>query len=216
MTERVDILDAPSWLLQPSDRIVASVVEEIRREPVFVSIFGEAIEPYLRMDFGVRDLPAIRVHSPTGRKDGETWYFTGEVKADVIFPPSVRRAQLQGYPDIVCAALLAQFRRQPFFEAVRAKVPGLNQLGWSFSFDKSLGFVAKEGDEICPLTQLVINYRVNLNEWDEYLESTDRTTDDPFERTLGDLERIVATAQTLLDDGTSVSTPADVFNVKVK
>lgn len=202
MSERIDLLELPSWLLQPGDKIVASMVTELRKEPVFAAIFGESIEPYMRADFGVRDLPALRVFDPSGKKDAETWFSDGFIRAEVIFPPAIRREQLQAYPSVVRSALMAQFRREPFFAAVRAAVPGLNRLGWSFSWDNTLGFIPRDTENVCPMLQITLDWRVDLAEWDRYLESDDRTVDEPFKKTLGDLERIIATANALLDDDT--------------
>lgn len=212
MSERINILEAPSWMLQPTDKIVPAICAELANEPVFKEMFGEAIEPYMRGDFSVRDLPALRVFDPNGRKDAETWYSEGIIRAEVIFPPSIRRAELQAYPALVRSALLAQFRRDSFFSAMRKQVPALNRLGWSFSWDNTLGFVARDADEVCPMVQITIDWRVDMAEWDRYLESDDRTTDEPFEKTIGDLKKIVAKANALLDDGTEavVEIPATV------
>ncbi len=206
MTERIELLDRPDWFLQPGDRIVQSVVEEIKAIPTMAKIFGDSIVPYKRNDFGAREFPALRVYSPRGSKTAETWYLNGDVIADVIFPASLRRDENQRFPDLLASALLALFRAQPFFERVRAKVPGLNQLGWTFGYDKDLGFVQRDSEDINPLTQITLNYRVNLNEWDEYLESDDRTPEQPFEKTLGDLEKIYVELQAKNDDGTTAIT----------
>ncbi len=211
MAERIETLESPSWFLQPGDRIVQSIVEELLAEPTMRLIFGDRIVGYKRMDFGVRDFPAIRVFSDGGSKDGETWYLSGDVKIEVIYPPNIRRDEWQRFPDLVTSALLALFRAQPFFDRVRAKVPGLNQLGWSFAFDKSLGFRARDDDDVSPLTQIRLNYRVLLNEWDAYMESDDRTAEQPFERTLGDLRKLFLEIQGRDDDGvTNVTIPMQV------
>jgi len=212
MAERIELLDRPDWFLQPGDRITASIVEELLAEPVMAKIFGDRILPFKKMDFSARDFPALRVYSPTGNKVAETWYLNGDVRAEVIFPASLRHNENQKFPDLVTSALLALFRAQPFFERVRAKVPGLNQLGWSFSYDKDLGFIARDAEDINPLTQITLNYRVNLNEWDEYLESDDRTPERPFEKTLGDLEKMYIELQAKNDDNTT----ADTVDITVK
>lgn len=212
MAERIETLDSPTWFLQPGDRITQSVVEELLAIPVMVKIFGDRIVPYKRMDFGAREFPALRVYSPNGSKAAETWYLNGDVRIDVIFPASLRRDEQQRFPDLVTSALLAVFRAQPFFEAVKAKVPGLNQLGWNFSYDKDLGFIQRDAEDINPLTQITLNYRVNLNEWDEYLESDDRTPEQPFEKTLADLEKIYVELQAKDDDNAT----ADTVDITVK
>lgn len=214
MTNRLDVLDSPTWFDQPGELIVNHLAVELKKDPVIARIFGDRVEPYMRMDFGVRELPAVRMFNPTGRKDSETGYLTGEIKMDVIFPPSVRRAELQKYPDRVVSMLLAQFRRQSFFTSMRALVPGLNELGRSYSFDKALGFVPKDAEELCPLTQITVGWRILLADWDLYLESDDRTPNDPFEKTLGDLETLNVISQPVLDDGTNAPIAPDRFTVK--
>ena len=69
-------------------------------------------------------------------------------------------------------------------------MPGLNELGKTFTVDKSLAFQPESSQEIVPMTRLTINFRIDLREWDAFLESDNRTKDDPFERTLADLEYI--------------------------
>ncbi len=210
MTERVELLERPDWFLQPGDRIAQSIVEELLATPVMVRIFGDRILPYNKQDFGARDFPALRVFSPTGAKSSETWYLNGDVKVDAIFPASLRHEEWEQFPSLVTSALLALFRAQPFFDRVRAKVPGLNQLGWSFSYDKNLGYIKAGTDDINPLTQITLNYRVLLSEWDEYMESDDRTPEQPFEKTLGDLERIFAELQAR-DDANDTAVTVDVL-----
>jgi hypothetical protein len=84
-----------------------------------------------------------------------------------------------------------------FFTAVEAKVPGLNELGKTFTVDKSLGF--QWGEDVVPLTRIVVNFKIDLREWDQYLEIDSRTKEDPFERTLANLERMVGVIQGLND-----------------
>jgi hypothetical protein len=214
MGNRLDLLSAPDWLLQPGDGIVVAMVEQIRHVPTFRRIFGDSIESYMRQDFGVRELPALRCWALNGRKESETAYYGGDIRVDVILPPSIRRQELQAFPNLLTSALIAQFRRQSFFEAVRATCPALNRLGWTFGHDNTAGFIPKDSDELCPLVMVTIDYRVNLDEWDRYAESDDRTRDEPFERTLGDLERMAILLQAVLDDGTDAPLPPDRFNVK--
>jgi len=212
--ERLDILDQPTWFDQPGELIVDKLADAIKAERVFKLIFDDRIEPYMRMDFGVRELPAIRMFNSAGRKESETGYFTGEIKMDVIFPPAVRREELQRYPSRVVSALLAQFRRQKFFAALCEEIPGLNEMGKVFNYDNTLAFVAKDTEELCPMVQLVVGWRILLADWDLFLESDERTTDDPFERTLGDLERLTVEVQAVLDSGTKAPIAPDRFNVK--
>lgn len=205
MSERIDSIvyntDAPGTTLYldgPSEFIVASVVENLKLEPVWTALFGEFIDGYRRQDYPERSLPAMRVYNENYVKSFDSWFIDGDLKCDVIWPASIRRPETQQLPDSISAALLQQFRRTPFFNAVSAQVPGLNELGKTFTVDKSLGF--EWNDKVVPLTQITVNFRVDLRQWDLYLEASLRTKDDPFEETLGNLNRIVSTIAALRAD----------------
>ena len=58
-------------------------------------------------------------------------------------------------------------------------------------------------DTMVPLVVMSVNFRVDLREWDLYLESDNRTVDDPFERTLATLVTIACTIAPQNDDGTT-------------
>jgi hypothetical protein len=98
---------------------------------------------------------------------------------------------------------LQQFRRATFFANVGLVVPGLNELGKTFSVSKNLEFVYNS--EYCPALQMTVNFRIDIRAWDDYLESQYLTKDDPFEATLGDLELIAATIKGLEDDLTTTN-----------
>ena len=208
--DRIERLEAPDWFLQPGDKIAETVVAQMKTWRVFRAIFGDSIVDYKRADFPARELPALRVYNDTGRADSDTWYLTGELKLDVIFPASLRRSETQRLPQLVASAIMALFRSQKFFDAVKAAVPRLNELGKSYSWDKALGFVAPDAEEINPLTQVTANFRVLLEEWDRYMEDDDRTRDDPFDKTLGDLETLYLKINAVNDAGTVAV--ADVAN----
>ena len=122
---------------------------------------------------------------------------------DVIFPTNLRRKLQQKYQDIITSALCQQFRRDSFFLTVGNDVPGLNELGKEYTADKSLGFVwGGNATEAAPLTQIRANFRLDLRQWDDFLISDDRTKNDPFEKTLGDLQSITSVIDALKDDDT--------------
>lgn len=208
MSERIEKIvyktDVPGTILffdGPTEFLVAAVADEIAAVSQWSEIFNGFIDPYRRMDYQMRNLPALRIYNEEFRKDFESWFIEGEIKADIIWPASIRRKELQQLPDSISAALLQQFRRPSFFDAVAAKTPGLNELGKIFSTDKSLGFAFPDSEEPVPLTQITFNFRLDLRQWDLYLEQNLRTKDDPFEETLGNLKRVVTTIQALRDSG---------------
>lgn len=167
---------------------------------VWAQIYGDSIDGYMRMDYDVRQLPALRIYNETGQKEHESWWITGDIKIDSIFPASVRRTETQQFQDTITGAIIQQFRSSDFFQAVEKKVPGLNELGKIVSWDKTLGFDFEEG--VVPLTQITLNFRLDQRIWDDYLESEGRTKQQPFAVTLGNLQKIASTIQALKDDNT--------------
>lgn len=194
-TSTVEPVESNLFLTQPGEFLVSVFVAELKKDPAWAALFGEYIEDYERMDFSIRSLPAMRIYCERYRKDFETWYESGDIIIDVIWPASIRRGELNRLPQTIAGAMIQQLRRPTFFAAICDQVPGLNELGKTVNADFDLGF--KWQDDIIPLTRITANFRVLLNEWDEYLESDYRTRDQPFRRTLGDLRSIVTTINAL-------------------
>lgn len=182
----------------PDEFLIKAICKLLLCDPLWPQFFGDRIDPYRRMDYSIRELPALRIYTEGDEKSGESWFIAGDIKADVIFPASIRRNETQQYQNTLASALLQQFRRVPFFNAVNSLVPGLNELGKIFKSDKSLGFAWNQ--EYVPLTQLTLNYRIDLRQWDDYLEATGRTKDSPFSPVLGDFRKMVTDIQGLRDD----------------
>ena len=190
--EKIDAI-ATTFLSGPTEYLARNVCAEIAKVPQFKAIFGSNIDAYQRVDYSMRELPAVRVYNENWRKEFESWFIVGELLVDVIFPASLRRQQGQDFQDILTAALCQQFRRDDFFVALCSVNQGLNELGKTFDVDKSLGFNFGKGTDPVPLSQIRVNFRIDLRQWDLFLESDDRTKADPFERTLADLELITTT-----------------------
>jgi hypothetical protein len=182
----------------PAEFLVQEICRQLKQVPQWAKIFGDFIDPYKRMDYEYRNLPAMRVYNDEARKEFESWFIDGDIFAEIILPAYVRRNDLQQIQDTLSMALLQQFRRPTFFDTMATRVPGLNQLGKSFSVDKALGL--EWGDGLVPLTRIRINFRLDLRVWDDYLEQTDRTKDSPFEAILGNLENLATTIQGLKED----------------
>lgn len=192
MVDRLDNFKLKPFISSPTEFLVAKIAEKVALVPQFKLIFGPSIFPYLKRDIGDRQTPTLRIYNERYTKEAESWFINGDIMADCIFPPSIRHEELQQLQDTLSSALLQQFRRQTFFDDMVTEVPGLNELGKVFSIDKSLGM--EWNDELMiPLTQITINFRLDLRAWDNFMESDDRTKDDPFERTLANLESIYAT-----------------------
>lgn len=197
-TERIERFKRVPFYDGPTEFLVKAAAEQVASVKQFTLIFGDYIDAYKRMDYPLRSLPALRIFNEAWTKESESGFITGDVLAHVIFPASLRREEQQQLQDTISAALCQIFRSPEFFAAVREKVPGLNQLGRVFSVDKSLGFEWADG--IVPLTQITINFRLDLRIWDDYLEATCRTKDSPFEQVLGNLDKIVAQIEAMKND----------------
>lgn len=214
MSERIDSLDntvkgEPDLFLDgPSEYLCKAVCDLIKLVPQFIQVFGDRVDPYRRMDYSVRELPALRIYSNQFSKEYDSWFIDGELTCDIISPASLRREETQQIQDSLTSAMLQQFRRVSFFNSVTELVPALNELGKRFTVDKALGF--EWGDDMVPLTQITVNFRIDLREWDRHLESDDRTKDQPFERTLGNLEQITATIDGMEDDEETVNVTVEL------
>lgn len=182
----------------PGEFLCRSVCDSLKASPEWNTLFGGLIDPYLREDYSIRSLPALRIYNKASVKEYESWFIEGDLTADIILPASLRREETQQIPDTLCAALLQQFRRPEFFNAMCELVPGLNELGKRFTTDKTLGMQFEE--QVVPLIQITVNFKIDLREWDLYLEETNRTKDSPFEEVLADLTKIASILQGLRDD----------------
>lgn len=190
----------PFFKDNPGEFLCATIAAELAATEQWPIVYGEYIDGYMRMDYDFRNLPALRIYNETGEKQGEHWFIVGDIKVDSILPASIRREETQQVQDSLTSALLQQFRTTPFFQAVSAKVPGLNELGKIYSWDKTGGFLFEE--QMAPVTQITLNFRIDLRIWDDYLTSQNRTVDQPYEETLANFRRLYYTIQALKDDGT--------------
>lgn len=182
----------------PAEFLVKVLAEELLKVDQFKSLFDVNIDPYKRMDYQVSALPVMRIYCDRYTKEFESWFINGDIKADVILPAALRRDENQSFQMTITSAIVQQFRRQSFMTTVEARVPGLNELGKRVDVDMTLGFEWQ--DDIVPLTQITLNFRIDLRIWDDYLTSTNRTKDSPFVETIVDLRRIVDTINGLKDN----------------
>lgn len=196
-------LESNLYLTGPSDYLTEVIEAQLKTSDSWSTFFGDSIDGYKRMDYSYRSLPALRIYNETVLKQNESWFMDGDVKADIIFPASIRRDDLARIPGVVSNALLQQFRRTAFFTAVSTEVPGLNELGRRFDIDKSLAF--EFGDDLVPLTQLTINFRIDLRKWDDYLVENNRSKEDPFERLLGNLKTLAGDIDAYDGDDTDLT-----------
>ncbi len=182
----------------PAEFLSKWVAIEISKVPQFKKIFGDFIDAYPREDYPVRALPALRVYNEMYEMPQESWWIEGQLLLDIIYPANLRRQEHQEIPDVLSAALLQQFSRPSFYDAVLSQVFGLNELGKTFRVEKNLGF--QRGEEVVPLTRITANFRISIEEWRNHLTLTDRTVDDPFRKTLGNLDLLAGIIQGLRDN----------------
>lgn len=207
--QRVDLITSqPTPFLDgPAEFLCKAMAEELTRVPQWKAVFGQFIDGYKRMDYSMRNLPALRIYNNVASMSSQNGWITGEIIADSIFPASLRREELQQVQDTVSAALWQQFRRNEFFHTMRGRAPALNELGRVLSVDKSLGYKWQEDEETVPLSQFTINFKLDLRIWDDYLTEQCRTTEQPFERTLKNLELIAVMIRGV---GGTTDEPAEV------
>lgn len=203
----IDKLKLNPFLDGPTQTLVKAVVKIISTVPEFKLIFSDSIDPYERIDYSMRQLPALRVYNYEYRKEHESHYITGELLMDIVWPATLRRDELQYFQDVLSSAILQQFRRPNYFETAQALIPGINELGKVFSVNKELGLKLEDG--AVPLTQMRPNFRIDLKVWDAYLEEQGRTKDDPFKVTLAELLSVYTRIMPQNDDGTA-DTAAEV------
>lgn len=195
MHERIDKLLPPQpnpFISSPADLLAFYLAQQIALVPQFKAVFGEYIDGYMRMDYSERSLPALRIYNEKYSMEHNNWFEVGTLFFDVILPANLRRQELGNVPDIITGALVQQTRRIPFFQTMQGLVPGLNWLGEQIDVDKSLAFNLG-GENLVPMAQLIVNFRVDLRQWDDYLTQNDRTVADPFQKTLANLELISTT-----------------------
>lgn len=186
----------------PVEFLVKRIAAKLKLIDPWKLIFADEITGYMRMDFSMRSLPAMRIYNGTYDKLHESHYMEGQIKIDIIFPANLRRDEVQQIQDTLSGAIVQQFRRPTFFIELCEEVPGLNELGKTINVNKEMGF--QVDDQEAPLTQMTVNFRLDLKVWDDYLEQTNRTKDTPFEESIGDLNKIIGTIQGLRDDNVTV------------
>lgn len=197
--DRLDAITPDIFLDGPGEYLAKVVCAELLKIQEWTAVFSDEVQPYLREDFSMRSLPALRVYNNGYSKTSDSGFVDGFLICDVLLPASIRREDLEVYSSRLTTALLQQFRRQQWFELLSEVVPGLNQLGTLFDVDKALVF--RWGNDEIPMAEVRINFRIDLRAWDDYLERDARTKDDPFNRTLGNLRRIASEIRGLRPEG---------------
>lgn len=208
----IDARKPNPFIDSPAEYLANHICIELKKISQWNKLFKSFIDPYPRDDYAVRNLPALRIYDNGFFKEAESWFITGEIIADIIFPASIRRVEHQVIPNVVGTALMQQFRSPNLFNSLCDLVPGLNELGKTFRLEKDLVYVREEGSDMMPLTRIRLNFRIDLREWDSYLESTGRTKEEPFDVTLENLTVIAGIIEGISEtnDSATIGTEQNV------
>lgn len=206
------------FLTSPGEDIVPKLLMQLSAVPTMKALFGsyksddegnkstdqQRWADYNRMDWAVRQLPAINVfESGSESKESENGFVNGTISIQVFWPPAFRRGQTMRVPAAFKGAMQDFFisnfcsdMLDELYHILRPmKVSGLNELGKHLNWSPNVeGFVA---NELVPATILEVNYRIDLRAWYRTLEYQGRTKANPFVADLADLTGI----QGLVADG---------------
>lgn len=190
------------FLSSPGDDLVVKTVRQLASIPAFVKLFGPYTDdkdqqrwaPYQRMDWSLRQLPAMNIfESNTESKDSDQAFLTGTVSFQIFWPANFRRNDLARVPAAFKGVMENFFNSQwvrdmldeLYWITRPMKVYGLNEYGKTMTWvPQTEGIVETE---LVPVTQVDANYRIDLRAWNRALEFMGRTKDDPFSQSLYDL-----------------------------
>lgn len=193
-------LDA-SFLTGPGEDLVPKLLLQLSSVPQMKELFGPYIADttgnktsdqqrwadYNRMDWSIRQLPAINVfEAATENRDSDQAFLRGTVQIQVYWPPNFRRGDLARVPaafrGILNNFFSSHYTRLMFDEIYwhqrPMKVNGLNELGKMLTWSPNVEGLVEA--EMVPVTILDVQYRIDLRSWYRALEFQTRTKKDPF------------------------------------
>lgn len=200
-----------AFLTGPTEDLVAKTLIQLSKIKPFTDLFGhykkdtagnkstdnQRWADYQRMDWSVRQLPAINVfESDTESKQSDQAFMDGSIQIQVFWPPNMRRSDLARVPSAFKGALQNFFSSKYVMDMLDeiyyvqrdCKVSGLNEYGKVLNWSPNVEGLVES--ELVPVTILSVKYRIDLRAWYRALEFDDRTKDDPFTRSLEDLSQI--------------------------
>lgn len=193
----------------PTEYLIKRLIEQMAQVPQFVTFFGPLIPDttkekgvnnpnmrwanYARPDWSFRNLPAISVYEgdPEEKTSANAW-LNGTIKMQIPWPALKRSDPLEN--ERLFKGAIQNFFESQFCDVlldpyptvnVATKVPGLNELGRMITWTPNVAGII-EGNEV-PITLLSIKYRIDLRAWYRYLETIDRTKENPFQEILDTL-----------------------------
>lgn len=193
-------LDA-SFLTGPGEDLVAKTLLQLSSVPQFVKLFGpyksdasgnknsdqQRWADYQRMDWSLRQLPAINVFEAQDlNRDSDQAFLRGTVQIQAYWPANMRRGDLARVPATFSAILENFFSSDyvakmldPHFTIERPmKVFGLNEYGKTLNWSPNVEGLVET--ELVPVTILNVQYRIDLRAWYRQIDFTTRTKANPF------------------------------------
>jgi len=199
------------FLSSPGEDIVPKTLLQLSSIPAFVTLFGPYISDpngnktsnqqrwadYQRMDWSIRQLPAINVfEAASENKDSDQAFLRGSVQIQVFWPPNMRREDLARVPaafkgviqNFFSSDYVGQMLDELYYIHRPMKVYGLNEYGKTLTWSPNVEGIVE--DELVPVTILDVQYRIDLRSWYRALEFMGRTKGNPFATTLKPLTNI--------------------------
>lgn len=192
-------------LTGPGEDLVPKTLLQLSKIAGFIKLFGPYVEnkgdqrwaDYQRFDWSIRQLPTINVfEGQVEDKTSDQAWLNGTISFQVFWPPNFRRADARQVEVAFKGAMQNFFSSQYvktmldelYYIQRPEKVYGLNEYGKVLNWTPNAQGLVES--ELVPVTLLDVRYRIDLRSWYRALEFMDRTKDNPFEKTLEDLEQI--------------------------
>ena len=186
------------FLSSPGDDLVDKTIAQLKKIPAMVKLFGDGENGswanYNRFDWPVRMLPAINIlEAGSESKTSDNGYLTGTIQFQVYWPSEFRREDLSRVPTVF-KGVIENFFNSKFVGDMLdelatiqrdAKVYGLNEYGKTLTWSPNVEGL--NDGEMTPMTIVDVQYRIDLRAWERALEYQDRTVQNPFEKSLADL-----------------------------
>jgi hypothetical protein len=186
------------FLSSPGSDLVDKTIMQLRKVPQMQKLFGLSFANYNRFDWPVHELPAMNVlESQSENKSSDMGYLTGTIQIQTYWPSEFRRSDLARVPNVF-KGILENFFSSAYvsdmldelYSIIRPeKVAGLNEFGKTLTWSPNVEGI--NDGELTPVTILDVQYRIDLRAWERALEYQGRTTADPFEVTLADLNQVL-------------------------
>lgn len=197
------------FLLSPGQDLIPKLLGQMAKIPGFIKIFGpykpqankgnnqQRWADYHKFDWSLRQLPAINVYeADTESKQSDNAFLTGTVAFQIFWPGSFRRSDMRRV-EVAFKGALENFFSSRYVQSMLdelywierpEKVFGLNELGRTLTWTPNIDGMVE--DQLVPVTIFNVNYKIDLRSWYRALEFLNRTREEPFKETLGDLVEI--------------------------